>query len=57
MGLIEAQGYIGYNEETGKKRGFVVKVTMEESNMRALYKIKKIIGAGKIDREEGNRGT
>lgn len=53
VGLIEAEGNIGINDPTptGSKWEFKVKVAMKNTNMRAVYKIKKIIGAGRIHRE------
>lgn len=53
MGLIEAEGYIGFNVNSGKdtdkeKWIFTIKVAMHKINARAIYKLKGILGCGKV---------
>lgn len=53
LGLIEAEGYIGFNVNSGKgtdkeKWLFTIKVAMHRRNSRAVYRLKEIYGVGKI---------
>ena len=48
IGLIEADGYIGFNHNGNKKWIVMLKVSLNKYNARAIYKLKKIIGYGKI---------
>ena len=53
MGLIEAEGYIGLNINSGKgtdkeKWLFTVKVAMHKRDCRAIYNLKKALGCGKV---------
>lgn len=48
IGLIEADGYIGFNHNGNKKWIVMLKVSLNKYNARAIYKLKKIMGYGKI---------
>jgi len=53
LGLIEAEGYIGFKSQAtegpnSKKWKFVVKVSMKNTNRRAIHKIKSIMKVGKV---------
>lgn len=53
LGLIEAEGYIGFNtlaKEGPKSKNwiFAVKVSMKNTNRRAIHKIKSIMKVGKV---------
>lgn len=59
IGLIEAEGYIGFNLNSFKKKTwiFTLKVSMKNNNARAIYKLKTILGIGKIHRSVDNMIT
>lgn len=53
MGLVEAEGYIGMNINSGKDTAkekwiFTIKVAMHKRNIRAIYEVKRILGVGKV---------
>jgi len=48
IGLIEADGYIGFNHNGNKKWIVTLKVSLNSYNARAVYKLKNIFGLGKI---------
>lgn len=52
IGLIEAEGYIGFNINSLNKKTwtFILKVSMKKNNARAIYKLKSIFGVGRIHR-------
>lgn len=54
IGLIEAEGYIGFNLNSAKDKKWIVilKVTMKLNNARAVYKLKSIFGVGQIHRSQ-----
>lgn len=54
IGLIEAEGYIGFNLNSAKDKKWIVilKVTMKLNNARAVYKLKSIFGVGQIHRSK-----
>lgn len=53
IGLIEADGYIGFNHNGNKKWIVTLKVSLSSYNARAVYKLKKIIGHGSISWSNG----
>lgn len=56
VGLIEAEGYIGFNSQ-GKNSTtwvFTIKVAMLNNNRRAVHKLKSIMKAGKIHEDNSN---
>lgn len=53
IGLIEADGYIGFNHNRNKKWIVTLKVSLNTYNARAIYKLKKIFGHGKIHWSKG----
>lgn len=52
IGLIEAEGYIGFNLNSPIEKTWtiILKVSMENNNARAIYKLKSIFGVGKVHR-------
>lgn len=48
IGLIEADGYIGFNHNGNKKWIVTLKVSLSSYNARAVYRLKNIIGYGSI---------
>lgn len=52
IGLIEAEGYIGFNLNSPVKKTWtiILKVSMKKNNARAIYKLKSIFGVGKVHR-------
>ena len=58
LGLIETDGYIGYNLNNGKHGWlFIVKVSLKSYNARSIYKLKSIFGIGKIHRDSEDMVT
>ena len=57
MGLIEAEGYIGFNrkDKEGRKWKFTVKVSMKDE--RAINKVKTIMGVGRVHKEANGMVT
>lgn len=53
IGLIEADGYIGFNNNVNKKWIVTLKVSLSSYNVRAIYRLKKIFGHGKIHSSKG----
>lgn len=53
VGLIEAKGDIGNN----KKSGIIIRVSLSQVNARAIYKLKKIIGVGKVHQDSAGMVT
>ncbi len=52
IGLIEAEGYIGFNNNSLLKWVIVLKVSMKNNNSQAIYKLKKLLKAGSISHSE-----
>lgn len=52
IGLIEAEGYIGFNLNSPIEKTWtiILKVSMKKNNARAIYKLKSIFGVGKVHR-------
>ena len=48
IGLLDAEGYIGFNKNGNKKWVTVIKVSMKNTNARAIYKLKDIFKVGNI---------
>lgn len=56
IGLIEAEGNVGFNRNSKEKKTwvFTLKVGMMKTNARAIYKLKTIMGVGKVHKEDKN---
>lgn len=54
IGLIEAEGDVGFNLNDKEKKTwvFTLKVGMFKTNARAVYKLKRILGVGKVHQED-----
>ena len=48
IGLLESDGYIGFNLNNKNTWLFIIKVSLKSYNIRAIYKLKNIFGIGKI---------
>ena len=57
IGLLESDGYIGFNLVKKNTCIFTVKVSLKSYNMRAIYKLKKIFGIGKIHKSSDGMVT
>ena len=57
IGLLESEGYIGFNLVKINTCLFTVKVSLKSYNMRAIYKLKKIFGIGKIHKSSDGMVT
>lgn len=56
LGLLESDGYIGFNKNGHYKWVFSIKISLNDYNSVAINKCKKILGIGKIHRS-GNMIT
>nr|AOC61523.1 putative LAGLIDADG homing endonuclease [Rhexinema sarcinoideum] len=52
VGLIDGDGHIGMERLGVQKWGPCLKVTLANSNARAIYRLKKILGVGRISRSQ-----
>jgi len=57
IGLLESDGYIGFNLVKNSTYLFTVKVSLKSYNIRAIYKLKKIFGIGKIHKSSDGMVT
>ena len=52
IGLIEADGYIGFYHNGNKKWIITLKVSLNSYNIKTIYKLKRIIGYGSIHKSK-----
>ena len=52
IGLIEADGYIGFNNNRSNLWSLTIKISLKNYNARAIYKLKSIFKVGKIFRSK-----
>ncbi len=57
IGLLESDGYIGFNLVKKNTYIFTVKVSLKSYNMRAIYKLKNLFGIGKIHKSSDGMVT
>lgn len=58
IGLIEGEGYIGFNRNNHMSTWvFQIKVSMKSYNIKSIYKLKHVFGIGKIHKDKAGMCT